>query len=188
MHYLDDFLFVGSPGTDECQQALAITLATCEELGVPIAPDKTEGPTTSLTFLGIELNTASMSTSLPASKLAKLRTMVREFLGARVVRDKHALESLVGHLIHATKVFPLGKAYLNALFAVKASMVPGQIRRINLEARSELGVGASVPAAEAPQPPPAHGCVRCLGLQRMVPATLVSDAVVPRDHPSQYCS
>ena len=32
----------------------------------------------------------------------------------------------------------MGKAYLNALFAVKASMVPGQIRRINLEARSEL--------------------------------------------------
>ena len=128
MHYLDDFLFVGSPGTDECQRALAITLATCEELGVPIAPDKTEGPSTSLAFLGIELNTASMSTSLPASKLAKLRMMVREFLGARVVRDKHALESLVGHLVHATKVFPLGKAYLNALFAVKASMVPGQIR------------------------------------------------------------
>ena len=138
MHYLDDFLFVGSPGTDECQRALAITLATCEELGVPIAPDKTKGPSTSLTFLGIELNTASMSTSLPASKLVKLRTMVRGFLGARVVRGKHALESLVGHLVHATKVFPLGKAYLNALFAVKASMVPGQIRRINLEARSEL--------------------------------------------------
>ena len=105
---------------------------------MPIAPDKTEGPSTSLTFLGIELNTALMSTSLPASKLVKLQTMVREFLGARVVRDKHALESLVGHLVHATKVFPLGKAYLNALFAVKASMVPGQIRRINLEARSEL--------------------------------------------------
>ena len=50
LHYLDDFLFVGSPGTEECQRALAITLGTCEELGVPLSRDKTEGPTMSLTF------------------------------------------------------------------------------------------------------------------------------------------
>ena len=87
VHYLDDILLVGPPGTDECQQALSITLATCEELGVPLSADKTEGPSTSLSFLGIELNSASMSTSLPAAKLARLRSMVREFLGARVVRD-----------------------------------------------------------------------------------------------------
>ena len=64
--------------------------------------------------------------------------MVKEFLGARVVRDKHRFESLVGHLVHTTKVVLLGKAFLNALFATKALMVPGQIRRINSEARAEL--------------------------------------------------
>ena len=37
-----------------------------------------------------------------------------------VVRDKHTLESLVSHLAHATKGFPLEKAlFLNALFATK---------------------------------------------------------------------
>ena len=102
------------------------------------AADKTEGPSTSLLFLGIELNSASMSTSLPAAKLARLWSMVREFLGARVVKDKHTLESLVGHLVHATKVFPLEKAFLNALFATKALMGPGQIRCVNLEAHAEL--------------------------------------------------
>ena len=46
-----------------------------------------------------------MSISLPVAKLARLWSMVREFLGARVVRDKHTLESLVGHLVNASKVF-----------------------------------------------------------------------------------
>ena len=81
VHYLDDFLLVGSPGTDVCQRALSITLATCEELVVPLAVDKTEGPSTSLSVLGIELNSASMTTSLPVAKLARLRSMLREFLG-----------------------------------------------------------------------------------------------------------
>lgn len=58
-----------------------------------------------------------MSTFLPPSKLTKLESMVKELLGARVVRDKHTHESLVWHLVHATKVFPLGKAFLNALLA-----------------------------------------------------------------------
>ena len=41
-------------------------------------------------------------------------------LHARVVRGKHTLESPVGHLAYATKVFVLEKAlFLNALFATK---------------------------------------------------------------------
>lgn len=47
------------------------------------------------------------------------RTMVKEVMDARVVGDKQLLKSLVGHLIHAALVFPLGKACLNALFTAK---------------------------------------------------------------------
>ena len=164
VHYLDDFLFVGSPGTDQCQQALSITLATCEELGVPLAADKTEGPSTSLSFLGIELNSASMSTSLPAAKLARLRSMVREFLGARVVRDKHTLEPLVGHLVHTTKVFPLGKAFLShqSPDGARADLPcqPGSPCRAGVVglALRQLGryIHAPVPAVKASRPPPLH--------------------------------
>ena len=98
-----------------------------------LAADKTEGPSTLLSFLGIELNSASMSTSLPAAKLATLRSMVREFLGTREVRDKHTLESLVSHLDHATNNFLLGKA----LLATEDLMGPGQIRCVNLKYRAE---------------------------------------------------
>ena len=52
LHYLDDFLLLGSPNTGECAKALALTVQVCQELGVPLAEDKMEGPTQSLTSLG----------------------------------------------------------------------------------------------------------------------------------------
>ena len=55
LHYLDDFLFVEPAG--QSGQALPKALATCTTLGVPVVPEKLEGPTTTLTFLGIELDT-----------------------------------------------------------------------------------------------------------------------------------
>ena len=79
-----------------------------------------------------------MSVSLPIDKLHKLRSLVDELIGAKVVRDMHKFESLLGHLVHAAKVCPLGNAFLNALFSLKATMKPGQIRRLNLEARADL--------------------------------------------------
>ena len=63
---------------------------------------------------------------------------MKDLAGARVVRDRHGLESLVGHLVHASTVFPIGKAFLNALFTLKAILPPGWVRRLNLEARTEL--------------------------------------------------
>ena len=42
-HYLDDFITVGAPRSDECRRANHIMLTTCEQLGVPIAHEKCEG-------------------------------------------------------------------------------------------------------------------------------------------------
>ena len=69
LHYLDDFLLLGSPNTGECAKALALTVQVCQELGVPLAEDKMEGPTQSLTFLGIQLSSNPLSVSLPPDKL-----------------------------------------------------------------------------------------------------------------------
>ena len=44
----------------------------------------------------------------------------------------------MGPLVHAATVFPLGKAFLNALLATKTAIKPGQVGRLNLAARSEL--------------------------------------------------
>ncbi len=56
-HYLDDFAVVGPPNSKACQRYLDILTRTCRELGVPLAPEKQEGPSTTLIFLGIEIDT-----------------------------------------------------------------------------------------------------------------------------------
>ena len=138
IHYLDDFLLLGAPGSGECTRALALTRATCKELGVPLADDKIEGPTSSLTFLGIRLSSQPLSVSLPQDKLALLRSKLGELLGAKCVRDRASLESLIGHLVHATKACPLGKAFLSGLFHTLHSLRPGQPRRLNVATRADI--------------------------------------------------
>ena len=44
LHYLDDFLFLGSPHTEEAATALQLALHTFNHVGVPVAAEKTEGP------------------------------------------------------------------------------------------------------------------------------------------------
>ena len=105
---------------------------------MPIAPEKTEGPGTSITFLGIQLDSTSMTVFLPQDKLTKLQAMVRAACKLKSVNDVHFLESLVGHLVHATTVCPLAKAFLHHLFTLKAALKPGQTRRLNLSARTDL--------------------------------------------------
>ena len=138
MHYLDDFLILGSPNTQECERALQITRSTCLELGVPLALDKIEGPSTCISFLGIELNSDALTVSLPLHKLEQLRRILAHWSTSRCVRDSHQFQSLIGHLVHATQVVPLGKAFLNRLFPISSALRPGQMRRLNAEACADI--------------------------------------------------
>ena len=72
-HYLDDFVIVGPPEPVVCCSALERSLETCSEVGFPVAVDKTEGPASQITFLGIELDSEACQLRLPQGKLEKLR-------------------------------------------------------------------------------------------------------------------
>ena len=60
IHYLDDYLFFGDHSSPECSEALSLALHFCECLGVPVSAHKLEGPATTLTFLGILLDTVML--------------------------------------------------------------------------------------------------------------------------------
>ena len=70
IHYLDDFLFIEKPGTQST--ALTHACALMGILGVPTTPHKVEGPSTRLTFLGIELDTTTITAHLLEDKLHRL--------------------------------------------------------------------------------------------------------------------
>ena len=53
IHYMNDFLTMGPPSSQTCQQNLDRLVRICNYLGVPLALEKVEGPSTALLFLDI---------------------------------------------------------------------------------------------------------------------------------------
>ena len=60
LHYLDDFHTLGPPNSSTCQRNLDICVQRFCEWGIPLHPDKLEGPSTRLTVLGIELDSLQL--------------------------------------------------------------------------------------------------------------------------------
>ena len=75
----------------------------CSKLSVLLASEKLEGPATSLTFLGITLDTACMEIRLPQEKLLRIQESLSKWLGKKATTKREIL-SLVGLLQHATRV------------------------------------------------------------------------------------
>ena len=69
MRYLDDFLTLGPPKSSTCLHNLHTIKEVCQHLGVLLALEKVEGPTQSLIFLGIVLDTKDMEACHPHEKL-----------------------------------------------------------------------------------------------------------------------
>ena len=60
---------MGSPESTICQEDLAILKELCTKLGVSIAPEKPNGPSPELIFLGIITDTLQGELTMPADKL-----------------------------------------------------------------------------------------------------------------------
>ena len=86
----------------------------CSFLGIPMAPEKTVGPSTTLAFAGIELDTVFMEARLPHEKLDKCRDLLSTFLRRRRVTLQE-IQSLTGLLNFACTVVVPGLAFLRRL-------------------------------------------------------------------------
>ena len=114
LHYLDDFITAGPPHSPQCAYNLSTALAVCKSLGLPLHPNKCIGPATSLSVLGIELDSVQQVARLPEEKLLALNQLIHTWL-QRTWCKKRELESLIGHLHHAAKVVWPGRTFLRRL-------------------------------------------------------------------------
>ena len=138
LHYLDDFLTIGPSSSHTCQQNLDIIKEICLQLGVPLAMEKVEGPTTSLCFLGINIDTEKMEARLPDDKLDRIRRLVHTWLRKRKARKREIL-SLVGLLQHATKIVRSGRTFVSRMYATAAKLKKMHyFTRLNRDFRSDL--------------------------------------------------
>ena len=116
-HYLDDFAVFGPPGSKECSQNLKAIQSVAERHGIPLAPEKTLGPSSSIVFLGIEINTIQGILRLPEDKLTKLQQLLAAWSGRKVATLKE-LQSLLGYLNHACKVVRPGCSFMRNMISL----------------------------------------------------------------------
>ena len=123
IHYLDDFLTAGPPQSEVCSQHMATMLSVCHRLGAPVKPEKVEGPSTTLTFLGIQLDTRAMQASITPDRKQELLGEVQK-LRSHHTCTKQRLLSLIGKLAFACKVVPPGRIFLRRLIDLSTSVGP----------------------------------------------------------------
>ncbi|KAL5463852.1 hypothetical protein EMCRGX_G032795 [Ephydatia muelleri] len=106
--HLDDLLLVGSPGKDTCQEAMYGMLL---QLGIP---EKLEGSTTTLTFLGIVivLNTSALPPP-PTPPTAGGADRADQVLAIQA--QGHQEGTTLVTLSFAAKVVPVGKLFFHHL-------------------------------------------------------------------------
>lgn len=129
-YYVDDFLLIVPHGQDP-HAAAARFDATCAELGLSVAHDKNEGPTTHLVYTGTGINTETMTVYLPLERKAELLRLVKAALatreGKKGMRSKQ-LSSLIGKMIFACRAMPAAKPFTWQL----SQLVPPTRRNVTL--------------------------------------------------------
>ena len=118
--YLDDFLVVGKT-LKECQEAFYVLCRLLEELGFTISPNKVVEPCQKLTFLGVEIDTESLTLSLPQDKLHSLKDTLLSF-SHRARASKRQLQQLAGRLNWACKVVFGGRTFLRRILDLMNSL------------------------------------------------------------------
>ena len=110
----------------------------CTNLGIPLASEKIEGPSTCLTFLGITLDTVRMKFRLPQDKLLRIKESLGRWLLKKTAAKREIL-SLVGLLQHATKVIQCGRTFVARMYATAAKVKQlHYFTRLNKEFRSDI--------------------------------------------------
>ena len=138
LHYLDNFFTLGPLSSPLCHFYLLTCVRLCERLGLPLYPDKVEGPATCLTILGIELDSNTLQARLPTEKRDRIVALLEEWSTKHFCKRRE-LESLIGHLHHACKVAPQGRTFLRWMIDLLCTFrLDDHPIRLNQEFRQDL--------------------------------------------------
>ena len=113
-HYLDDFLVLSAPGSDEGKRSLEKLLSGTQRLVSQLQRRRFRALPW-ITFLGIEVDSDALVLRLPQAKLWALKEQLVSQRGRRSC-TKSELHSLAGYLQHACKVVRPGITFLSTVF------------------------------------------------------------------------
>ena len=121
-HYLDDFFLAGTPSSPHCLHNLQSLISLCNDLGVPLAEDKVDGPSMQLEYLRILLDSLALEARLSPERLLEIHQSLSTW-STRTHCRKQELLSLIGTLSFAAKVVPAGSTFLRRMIDT-ATTVP----------------------------------------------------------------
>ena len=137
LHYLDDF-FVCALERSSCARHMETVKSVFSSLGVPLAPEKIVGPTQTITYLGIEIDSLKQTIQLPADKLTDLLSMLQSWEHKKKC-TKRELLSLIGSLSFACKVIKPGRMFLRRLIDLSTTVQNlNHHIMLNQEARADI--------------------------------------------------
>ena len=136
-HYLDDFIFWAAD-QQGCQKCLDLGIQNAHSLGLPVEPTKVEGPSTTLTFLGIEIDTVGRELRLPRGKLNRLQDTLRKW-SRKKSASKHDLQVIIGLLNDAAQVVPAGRPFVRSLIdAMSRLRKANHVTRLEESCRADI--------------------------------------------------
>ena len=134
---LDDFLFI-SPNLVSAQNHLNTFFEVSDAIQLPLADLKTVYPTTTLTFLGIEIDSIDRTLRIPDEKLYKYLHELELLINSNdfSLRD---LRSIIGKLQHCCTIIKSGRAFLRRLYNLTMGKNnPNHILKISDSVRADL--------------------------------------------------
>lgn len=137
INYLDDFLLVGET-YKECQTMLNTLMSLLRRLGFAINYNKVEGPVNRLPFLGIVLDTVSMTLELPQHKLDELKLLLVKAHASKKLK-KVQLQSLAGKLNWASQCIQGGRTFMRRILdVIRPLRAPWHRARVTKDLRDDL--------------------------------------------------
>ena len=112
INYLDDLIYVGLPS--QIDKAYTDLIRLLESLGLDISVKKLVPPSTSVTCLGILVDSVDRTISIPPEKMKDILKMCKEWTFKSTV-SKSAFQSLLGTLLYICKCVRPARFFLNRM-------------------------------------------------------------------------
>ena len=133
---LDDFLFIAET-KELCQYALDAFSEFAKRIALPLAVHKTEGPSTCLTFLGIQIDTFKGELSIPQDKIKRYSNDIDDAVKVGSLTLKK-LQSMTGKLQFVTSIIPVGRCFIRRLYDLTIGRSPHATITIDEGALADL--------------------------------------------------
>ena len=142
INYLDDYLFAALIKS-ACDSQVNVFLTICKIINFPVNLDKTWFGVTTLTFLGMLIDTLRQVVCVPVEKIQKALNLIGYILSRRKI-TVHQLQRLCGFLNFLCKCVVPGRAFTRRLYAHTSSksgkLLPHHHIRVTQEMKLDLQI------------------------------------------------